>query len=180
MKQSLRTEIALLKKKYSEAELRGFSDDVFQRLAETDIFKEAKCMLAYYSFTGEVFTHDFIEKYAQEKKIILPVVKRDKLVLREYKGKDKLEQSDYGILEPTGPDFTDYSQIDLAVIPGVAFDLSLNRLGRGKAYYDGLLTLLQESYLIGVCFPFQVKEQIPVETHDIQMNCVITSDQVII
>lgn len=179
-KQSLRKEIALLKKVYSDKELLGFSDQIFGKLAETDVFKEAKCILAYYSFAGEVSTHDFIEKYAQDKKIILPVVKENNLVLKEFRGKDELHLSDYGILEPTGSDFTDYSQIDLAIIPGVGFDRSLNRLGRGRGYYDKLLPLLDNTYLIGVCFLFQLCEQIPIEPHDFRMNCVISHNEMII
>ena len=180
MKQTLRNEIALLKQKHTEDELYNYSARIFERLVQIKEFQEAKCLLAYYSFRGEVFTHDFIGKYAHEKKIILPVVKKDRLVLREYKGKHELHLSDYGILEPTGPDFTDYSQIDLGVIPGVVFDRNLNRLGRGKAYYDNLLPLLDNAYLAAVCFSFQLKEEIPVEPHDFKMNCVITQDETIV
>lgn len=180
MKQSLRNEIALLKEKYTKEDLNSFSTQIFERLIQTDAFQEAKCILAYYSFGREVFTHEFIEKYAHDKKIILPVVKKDKLVLKEYKGRDTLHLSDYGILEPTGMDFTDYSQIDLGVIPGVVFDRKLNRLGRGKAYYDGLLPLIGNAYLIGICFSFQLKDNIPVEPHDYKMDCVITPNEIVV
>ncbi len=180
MKQTLRNEIELLKQKHTENDLHNYSAQIFERLIQTEKFQEAKCILAYYSFWGEVFTHDFIEEYAHDKKIILPVVKKNRLVLKEYRGKNELHLSDYGILEPTGPDFTDYSQIDLGVIPGVVFDRSLNRLGRGKAYYDNLLPLLDNVYLVGVCFSFQLKKKIPVEPHDFKMNCVITQNETII
>ena len=107
------------------------------------------------------------------------MVKKDNLVLREYR-----ERMNYifwlCILEPTGPDFTDYSKIDLGIIPGVVFDRSLNRLGRGKAYYDNLLPLLDNGYLIGVCFSFQLKDNTPVEPHDFKMNCVITQNETIV
>ena len=180
MKQSLRNEVKLLKEQHTKDALNNFSSQVFERLIQTKVFKEAKCILAYYSFGQEVFTHNFIEKWAPEKRIILPVVKKDNLVLKEYKGKDNLHLSDFGILEPTGPDFTDYSLIDLGIIPGVVFDRNLNRLGRGKAYYDNLLPLLDKAYLIGVCFNFQLKDEIPVESHDFKMDCVITQNETIV
>ena len=180
MKQSLRKEIALLKNRYSDEDLRAFSDEIFLRMTQTQVFQDAKCILAYHSFGQEVFTHDFIEKYAQEKKIILPVVKEDNLVLKEYRGKDALLKSDYGILEPTGSDFTDFSQIELGIIPGVVFDTKLNRLGRGKGYYDKLLSLLGNTYLIGICFSFQLKDEILVESHDFPMNSVITENGIVI
>ncbi len=180
MKQSLRDEIALLKNGHAEENLHQFSTQVFERLTQTEVFKEAECILAYYSFAQEVFTHDFVEKYSHSKRIILPVVQNNNLVLREYSGADQLRMSDYGILEPIGPNFTDYSQIDLGIIPGVVFDRNLNRLGRGKAYYDRLLPLLENAYLVGVCFSFQLKDKIPVEPHDFKMNCVITPNELIL
>ena len=180
MKQALRNEIALLKEAYTEDGLRNYSSRIFDRLTQTKVFEDAQCILAYYSFGREVFTHDFVEKYANDKKIILPVVKKDGLVLREYKGEDKLHLSDFGILEPIGSDFTDFSQIDLGIIPGVVFDRNLNRLGRGKAYYDRMLPLLGNAYLAGVCFSFQLKSNIPVEAHDFRMDCVITQDETIV
>ncbi len=179
-KQVLREDIELAKKGYSETDLRRYSEQIFQKLTQTKVFEEAKCVLAYYSFKGEVFTHDFIDEFAKEKKIVLPVVKKDILVLREYRGKDNLLMSDYGILEPTGPDFTDYSQIDLGIIPGVMFDRNLYRLGRGKGYYDKLLSLFDAVYLIGVCFSFQLKDKTPIESHDIRMNCVISPNEIIV
>lgn len=178
MKRKLRKETVALTKEYSEKELHEFSDQIFRNLEHLQQFSDAKCILAYYSFQGEVNTHDFIDKYAGEKKIILPVVQKDKLVLREYEGKDKLKKSDFGILEPTGPDFTNFSEIDLAIIPGRMFDRQLNRLGRGKAYYDNLLTNLS-GYLVGVCYPFQLIDEVPTESHDFPMDCVITPDEII-
>lgn len=178
-KQLLRNEIEDLKKNYSNDELQQFSNAIFSKIEETSVFANAKCVLAYYSFPGEVFTHDFIEKHAKDKTIILPVVQGDILILKEFKGVEAMKRSTYGILEPTGDEFTDLSKIELAIIPGMAFDKNLNRLGRGKGYYDKLLSKI-DAYLIGVCFSFQLKDEIPVEPHDIPMNCVISQNEVII
>lgn len=178
MKRTLRKETVALTKAYSEKELNEFSVQIFQKLEQMQQFTKSKCILAYYSFPGEVNTHEFIDKYAGEKKIILPVVQKDMLVLREYEGKEKLKKSNFGILEPTGTDFTNFSEIDLAIIPGRMFDRQLNRLGRGKAYYDRLLTKLS-SYLVGVCYPFQLINEVPTESHDFPMDCIITPDEII-
>ena len=80
----------------------------------------------------------------------------------------------YNIMEPVGEVFTDYAQIDLAVIPGVAFDRQLNRMGRGKGFYDRLLPQLGDAYKIGICFDFQLVESIECEEHDIRMDEVIS------
>ena len=77
-------------------------------------------------------------------------------------------------MEPTGRSFTDYASIDLAVIPGMAFDTSGNRLGRGKGYYDRFLSLLPPYiYKIGVCFDFQKFNEIPSEATDVTMDLIL-------
>ena len=179
MKQLLRNEIEEMKRSHSNEELHQSSINIFDKLEQASVFADAKCVLAYYSFPGEVFTHDFIEKHAKDKTIILPVVQKDILILKEFKGVEAMKRSTYGILEPTGDEFTDLSKIELAIIPGMGFDRNLNRLGRGKGYYDKLLSKI-DAYLIGVCFSFQLKDEIPVEPHDIPMNCVISQNEVII
>ncbi len=79
----------------------------------------------------------------------------------------------YGIEEPTEGKFNNLKDIDLAIIPGVAFDRRGNRLGRGKGYYDRLLPFLVGTYKLGICFPYQLLESVPTEDFDIRMNEVI-------
>lgn len=119
-------------------------------------------------------THAFIQKWSREKRILLPVVVGDDLELRLYTGPEDLAIGAYGIEEPTGARFTDYTAIDLIIVPGVAFDRNGNRLGRGKGYYDRLLPRIPSAYKIGICFPFQVVEEVPAEPFDIRMDEIIT------
>lgn len=127
----------------------------------------------------EVQTHEFVDKWHREKKILLPVVKGDVLELRHYTGKECLQVGEaYQIEEPAGEAFTNYEEIDFAVIPGVSFDKQGNRLGRGKGYYDRLLPLLQ-SYNIGICFGFQLIEAIPTEPFDKTMDEVWTEEGIL-
>lgn len=136
-------------------------------------FIDATTILLYYSLPDEVQTHAFVEKWHQTKKILLPVVKGDQLELRHYTGKSCLQEGAYHIEEPVGEAFTDYSEIELSIIPGVSFDKKGNRLGRGKGYYDKLLPFLQ-SYNIGICYQFQAREDIPAEPFDHAMDEVWT------
>lgn len=81
-------------------------------------------------------------------------------------------QGRFQIPEPTGPLFTNYEEIDLAFIPGMAFDNELHRLGRGKGYYDRLLAHPAFSLIhkIGVCYDFQLLPQVPSEPHDCNVD----------
>ncbi|HQG08910.1 MAG TPA: 5-formyltetrahydrofolate cyclo-ligase, partial [Dysgonamonadaceae bacterium] len=75
--------------------------------------------------------------------------------------------------------FVDFDSIDLIIVPGVAFDRKLNRLGRGKGYYDRLLSQLK-SPKIGICFDFQLLESIPVEDWDIKMDMIVAQNEIVI
>ncbi|NDV64993.1 5-formyltetrahydrofolate cyclo-ligase [Bacteroides sp. 224] len=172
-KKELRKLILSRKAKYSAAILKELSEEILLSVEEHPVFQQAQIILLYYSMKDEVYTHSFIEKWSQSKQIILPVVVGEELELRVYTHKEELKTGAYGILEPTGILFTDYTSIDLAIIPGVGFDTEGRRLGRGKGYYDRLLPQLT-AVKWGICFPFQVIEEIPTEEFDICMDKVIT------
>lgn len=108
---------------------------------------------------------------------VLPCVVDDvHLQLRQYTGPSDLVVSGrFHIPEPTGPLFTDYASIDLAFIPGMAFDRQGHRLGRGKGYYDRLLAHPAFAHIpkVGVCYDFQLLPSIPVEAHDCLMDQLI-------
>lgn len=161
------------KTRYCDSTLQALSVEALTRLEANAVFCEAQTLLIYHSMKDEVQTHSFIEKWSRTKRIVLPVVVGDVLELRLYTGPDDLAVGSYGIAEPIGEPFTDYAAIGLVVVPGVAFDSKGHRLGRGKGYYDKLLPLIAAPK-IGICFPFQLIEEVPAEPFDICMDAVIT------
>lgn len=149
---------------------------MLEQLEQHPRFRTAHTVLLYYSLGDEVQTHDFVERWYRQKKILLPVVKGDVLELRVYTGRESLKTGEaYHIEEPEGEAFTRYEEIDFSIIPGVSFDSKGNRLGRGKGYYDKLLPLLS-SYNVGICYGFQVSELIPTEDFDRPMDEVWTEN----
>ena len=86
----------------------------------------------------------------------------------------QLAPGQWGIWEPTdeAPLLSDYSRLDLVVVPGVAFSSDGKRLGRGKSFYDRFLPLVPRATFVGVCYPCQVVEQIPADPWDIGMDIV--------
>lgn len=149
---------------------------VMCRLESHALFRAAHTVLLYSSLPDEVDTHTFIRRWEGRKRILLPVVVSDsELELRVYTGSSNMRRGAFNIDEPDGAAFTDYGSIDLAVIPGVAFDRHGNRLGRGRGYYDRLLARLGRVGVptIGVCFDFQKLDAIPAETHDIAVSEVL-------
>ena len=87
---------------------------------------------------------------------------------------EQLAPGRWGIWEPTdeAPLLSDYSRLDLVVVPGVAFSSDGQRLGRGKSVYDRFLPLVPRAAFVGVCYPCQVVEQIPADPWDIGMDIV--------
>lgn len=149
------------------------SDNVMAQIENMPQFQSAKTVLAYWAMPRELDTRAFIEKWYKEKTFILPLVVGDFLELRVFEGIESLvEGPAYGILEPQkGPAFTDKS-IDFGIIPGVAFDLNNKRMGHGKGYYDKLLKTLDVPKF-GVCFSFQVVQQVPVDDFDVTLDGIV-------
>ena len=174
-KDEIRKRISEKKKEFSESELKSLSSTIMEKLEDNVVLKCAKPVLLYYSLPDEVFTHEFVEKWSKEKTILLPVVKGDELEIRVYAGSEYMQKGSFNIDEPQGEAYNDLISIDAAVIPGVSFDRHGNRLGRGKGFYDRFLKKLN-TFKIGVCFGFQLSEEIPHGEYDVAMDEVWTED----
>lgn len=149
------------------------SQKTFHKIEQMIDFQLAKSVLVYWSMTDELPTHDFIIKWSATKTILLPVIKNDKMYIMPFSSKEKLVVGEFGIWEPDSQ--IEYiNSIDIAIIPGVAFDRDKNRMGRGKGYYD---MYLENKHIKkwGVGFDFQYYDKIPFDTYDIKMDKVITA-----
>ena len=114
------------------------------------------------------------ELVAKGKTVVLPrVVSDTDMELHRYTGQQDLQAGAYGILEPTGELFANYDDIDVAIVPGMAFDAEGHRLGRGKGYYDRFLSRVNNVYKIGLCFSWQMVDNVPCDDHDVVMDEVI-------
>ena len=176
-KEELRRSVRRLKQQYTPAQLEELSLPVIARLRPRLV--EAQTILAYYSLPDEVCTRQLIDELiADGKTVLLPkVLDAGRMELRRYTGPHDLTEGAYGIMEPVGEPFTDYALIDIALIPGMAFDASGHRLGRGRGYYDRFLnsqwSMVNGQWLIGLCFDFQKVPVLPSDDHDIPVDIVI-------
>lgn len=171
-KDELREQIRQQKRQFTPAQLKELSLPVLERLRP--LLREAQVILAYYALSDEVDTHSLLDELVAEgKTVLLPKVLDDtSMELRRYTGPQDLSEGAYHIMEPAGTPFTDLKQIDVALIPGIAFDAQGHRLGRGKGYYDRFLTAFT-GRTIGVCFDFQKVAEVPVDAHDVAVNRVV-------
>lgn len=171
----LRKRMRELKRQFTGKELGELSLHIINKVEKHKAVTGAKTILMYHSLPDEVNTHDAVCRLAQSgKTVLLPkVTGNSDMELRIYRGANDLEKGAFGIMEPSGELFTDFANIDVAIIPGMAFDENNNRLGRGKGYYDRLLARMPGVYKIGICFDFQKVDSVPADINDIKMDEVI-------
>ncbi len=172
--------LQLLKQQKEEDRIRR-SGLIKDKLFADPGFQCSHTVLFYASFNGEVDTFLIMKDSKKEgKQIALPAIryheKRIVPCLVDDLGAD-LEKGPYGIKQPR-PDRSrvlDLEEIDLAIVPGVAFDRNNHRLGRGAGYYDRFLaTLPGDTPSLGLAFAFQLLDRIPHGEHDIPVSRVIT------
>ena len=152
--------------------------DVFSRLEKTAAFMLADRIMMYHSLPDELSTHEFLKKWSGRKRFYLPRVNGVDLEVLPYE-ESRLELGSFHIEEPTGNDVTDPSEIELVVVPAVAYDRKGRRLGRGKGFYDRFLTHTKATK-VGVGYEFQLVDELPSEPHDVNMDIVITQHTTLI
>ena len=173
-KEEIRRDIRLLKTNTPADERARLSAEACDHLRQLPEWRTAQTVLLYASLPDEVATQALIaEATAAGKQVLLPAVTGEELELRLYTGDGDLREGAFHIAEPEGKAFTALEEIELAVVPGVAFTPEGHRLGRGRGYYDRLLPQLTVALKVGLCWPFQLLDDLPHEPHDIMMDLVI-------
>ena len=182
-KEFVRKKMKMKIKSQKGSERRQRSRVVCEKLFLNEDFLKSKCVMLYCSRgTGEVETGPIIKKAVKMgKKVVLPVtLVRDRdikpVYLRDIK---KLEKGPYGIYEPSGPlnkTPAELKDIDMVIVPGIAFDKNNNRIGRGKGYYDNFLRRFpkKSKSKIGLGFRFQLLCKVPATKRDIPLTSVLT------
>jgi 5-formyltetrahydrofolate cyclo-ligase len=185
-KRQLRRSILALRRGLPAAEGLTRSRLVWDRIARLACYQHAHMVLGYMAFDHEVLTDGLIRQaMASGKRIVLPVVQVDRQQLTLYAVEDldrDIAPGYRGILEPrprrarvVAPE-----ALDLALVPGVAFDMAGGRLGFGVGFYDRLLVRLPgEVPKVGMAFDFQVIPRLPHQPHDVMLDAIVTDRRVI-
>ena len=162
------------------------SQVITDRLVSLPAYESAQCVMWYVDVRAEVRTrHALPAGISSGKKIVIPFCVDGELELFHLESMDELTEGAYRILEPSDElrevesKRVDVSELDLIVVPGVGFDRDGGRTGHGKGYYDKLLENAKpETPLVALAFDCQIFDEIPMQSHDIYMDYVITESEV--
>ncbi|MFN9412985.1 MAG: 5-formyltetrahydrofolate cyclo-ligase [Pirellula sp.] len=169
-----------------QPEKDAVSERIVRRFMDLPEYEKAGTVMFYVDVRDEVRTRQALpEALASGKRIVVPYCLDGELELFWLENMDELELGMYRILEPK-VELRDVAakrltptNLDLVMVPGVAFDRKGGRTGHGKGYYDKLLQhARKDAPLIALSFECQLFEEIPAESHDIFMDKVVTEDAV--
>lgn len=136
---------------------------------------EAKTVALYWPLPGEVPV-DALFRAAGSRTLLLPRCEGRKLVFHRWRPGDTLVPGPFRIAEPPpSAPVVDVAEVDLFVVPGLAFDRSGGRLGQGMAYYDRALGR-RRGLAVGYAWAMQVVDRVPLEPHDVPLDGLVTEE----
>lgn len=162
------------------------SQRITDRAIGLDEYQTAGCVMWYVDVRDEVRTrHALPQALTSGKRIVIPYCVDGELELFHLESMDELETGMYKILEPRSElrsvesKRVQVAELDLILVPGVAFDARGGRTGHGKGYYDKLLENARpQTPLVALAFACQLFDEIPMQAHDIFMDKVVTEERV--
>ena len=169
------------KKKYSSA--KKFNFNLIFRLIKKHFYRTKITIAGYYPSNYEVNILKFLEEaYKKKFRIALPVIKSShNMCFKPWIFREPLYVNEYGMLEPKNSNKEIFP--DLIMVPLVAFDNRLNRIGYGKGYYDRSLQKIiknkKKTVTLGIAYSFQQCTRIPVDKHDFKLDYIFTERGII-
>jgi 5-formyltetrahydrofolate cyclo-ligase len=185
-KGEMRNNISKIFSKLSANNISEKTKNIEKRLFEFANFIEAKTSLLYINSGYEVVTRDILERcFDYNKTIVLPSFNAEmqKISLLKVDNlKTGLKRGEKGILEPDTSKckVVPIEFIDIAIIPGFAFDEKGGRIGSGDGLYDRLIPILPvTTRKVGLAYESQIVQHVPMESHDKHVDIIITENRII-
>lgn len=186
-KKEIRESVSARRHALGEKQVFLASQAIIDSLQASELYKKANSVMFYCSIKEEVYTHGAIASaLSAGKTVVLPRsnVRTTTLELYKMHSISELVKGAYGVLEPV-PDKSrqvQVSDIDLIIVPGVAFDKMGNRIGLGLGYYDRLLAgIAGTGRICALAYSFQIvpEMEIPHDSHDVPVDYIVSEGHVI-
>ena len=181
-KQSIRKLILAKRRACSQEFVVSASKEITDRILGLDEYRQAEALLVYLDYRNEAATRYLItEAWRMGKRTAVPKVRQEQMDFYEIHSWEGLEPGIMGIPEPA--DTKGRSPVEwedsLVIMPGVAFDRSLHRIGYGGGYYDRFLARHPKMTRLAAAYDFQVLDEIPAEENDISPDLIVTEKRII-
>lgn len=180
-KEQMREKLLEMRRSLTSKYIEDESAKIYERLTEGGILKDAKNVLSYSDFDGEVKTAMLTGwMMFHGMKVSLPCMREKVMYAADIKSAG-LELSSFGIAQPKfgEAEMLDPTALDVVIVPGIAFDKAGNRIGFGCGYYDTFLKNAKNAKKIALAYDFQIVDHIPAQPHDVRMDMIITPDGIL-
>ncbi len=186
MKKEFRKKVINLRKEKDKDFIKHNSDIITDKLLNLDCIKNAKNIMLYLDFNNEVSTYSLIKKLLNLGKIVSsPITLKEerKLIPSQITDlKNGIQYGAYNIREPK-PECSpaiNIKDLDVIIVPAVAYDKNCYRLGYGGGFYDRFLeNLRKDAVTIGIAFDLQIFDEVPKEAHDAQLDYIVTESRIL-
>lgn len=177
-KDRLRRDLLEKRRNLPQSLRREKSALILKVLLSEKVFSDASSVALYFPVNGEVDTHEIFKKCVDlKKKVFFPKTLGSDLVFLRTRNIEELTPGAFAIPEPPADaERARGDELDLVLVPGVAFDFSGNRIGYGKGFYDRFLKDIPRQMRFGLAYRFQVLENIPSHETDVKTGRIITED----
>ena len=186
MKKEFRKKVINLRKEKDKDFIKHNSDIITDKLLNLDCIKNGKNIMLYLDFNNEVSTDSLIKKLLNLGKIVSsPITLKEerKLIPSQITDlKNGIQYGAYNIREPK-PECSpaiNIKDLDVIIVPAVAYDKNCYRLGYGGGFYDRFLeNLRKDAVTIGIAFDLQIFDEVPKEAHDAQLDYIVTESRIL-
>jgi 5-formyltetrahydrofolate cyclo-ligase len=180
-KRALRREVLAARDALSLDDRVARSGAIVERLLALPEAVDARTVMAFWSFGSEVDTAPLISRLLDDgRTVALPRTEGPEIVPVTYQRGDPVRPTAYGAMEPPFGRVLGAEELDLVVVPGIAFDGSGNRLGYGRGFYDRLLSRRRPGVpAVAIAFGMQVVDAVPSGGADRRVDAIVTENEVI-
>ncbi len=175
-KRSIRAQYLTERKARSSESCVGSSVEIQHRFLHSELFRRAGCLALYCAIHNEVQTETIFARALEAgKTLAFPRVNAEELEFVEVQSLTGLIAGAFGVLEPQGTKLVPVEELDLVVVPGVAFDRTGHRLGYGRGFYDRALSACRKgSMKVGFAYDSQLLDELPSAKYDQRLSALMT------
>lgn len=153
------------------------NQQIFQKVINHPIVQSSTTIGCYVSLPQEVQTTQIISELLKSHRVCVPKVKGSHMCFYEIHSLDDLKEGCFHVLEPITSTLIDACDIDLMIVPMLAYDQKKFRVGYGKGYYDKYFANGYKGYKLGLAFSFQYVEKIDTADNDIALDEIVTEEK---